>query len=344
MNTKHTFAAPILLALKPLYALNNWRGPLGVLEDYLVIAGAVALSLWSAWLLPLTILLIGARQRALASVLHESCHMTLARKRGLNDFLGKWMAGYPIFQSHAAYRLSHVRDHHSFLGDPKRDPDYINCIETGLTGVRDSRDFLRRFVFKTILLGNVPNYLKYLVANRLGTIASDPREAFGLVVTHALLIAAFTAAAGWSGYLLYWLLPYLSTFQIIGWLSEICEHYRLYERRHSSLEMTRNRFPSWWERIFVGMHGDNYHLTHHLFAGIPFWNLPQAHATMQADPQYAALNLLRGGIVSAPGQRISVLREIVEDIDRRSLPAFRIVTIDAQADAANDALANQRDA
>ena len=344
MNNKYAFSADIRQALGPLYALNNWRGPLAVLEDYVIMAAAVALGLWHAWLIPLSVLVIGARQRALASVLHESCHMTLARHRGLNDFLGKWLAGMAIFQSHAAYRLSHVRNHHTFLGDPDRDPDYINCIDTGLYGVRDSRVFLRQFVLKTVLLGNVPSYLQYLVAHRLGSMLSNPREAFGLVLVQALLIGALTQVGGWSGYLVYWLLPYFTAFQIIGWLSEICEHYRLYERRHSRLEMTRNRFPAWWERLFIGMHGDNYHLTHHLFAGLPFWNLGRAHTIMQADPEYARLNSKRGGIVSAPGDRISVLREIVADIDLCSSAAFRPVQVGAGTDAANDALACERDA
>lgn len=344
MNNKYAFSAAIHQALLPLYALNNWRGPLAVLEDYGLMAAAVALGRWNPWLIPLSVLVIGARQRALASVLHESCHMTLARHRGLNDFLGKWPAGMAIFQSHAAYRLSHVRNHHTFLGDRDKDPDYINCIDTGLSAVRDSREFLRKFVLKTVLLGNVPNYLKYLVEHRLGTMLSRPREAFALVLVQAMLIAALTQAAGWSGYLVYWLLPYFTAFQIIGWLSEICEHYRLYERRHSRLEMTRNRFPSWWERMFIGMHGDNYHLTHHLFAGLPFWNLGRAHALMQADPEYARLNRKRGGIVSAPGDRVSVLREIVDDIDACNRTVLTALQVDAGIDAANDALARERDA
>jgi len=60
VNNKYEFSAEIKQALKPLYALNNWRGIAAVLEDYAVVAAAVALSLWSAWFYPLTLLLIGA--------------------------------------------------------------------------------------------------------------------------------------------------------------------------------------------------------------------------------------------------------------------------------------------
>lgn len=311
---KYRFSPEIRQSLKPLLQLNNWRGVLGVTGDYVVIAFAVFLSLQSYWFYPLSVLLIGSRQRALTSILHEACHLTLARHRGLNNFLGRWMAGCAVFQSYDAYRKSHVVNHHCFLGDPDRDPDYINCIETGLAAVRTPREFMRGFVLKTILLGNVPNYLKYLFVNRLAAITRNPVEMVGLLLVQGLIFAALQASAGIYGYLLFWLVPLLTSFQVVGWLSEIAEHYRLYERK-SSLEMTRNRFPAWWERIFIGMHGDNYHQTHHLFAGIPFWNLKRAHAVLLNDPAYRALNEFNGGIVSAPGGRKSVLRQVSESLE-----------------------------
>lgn len=315
MNRKYRFSPAIREALKPLQQLNDWRGPLAVAEDYVVIGIAVCLSLLSFYFYPLSLLLIGSRQRALTSILHESCHLTLARNRALNNFLGRWLAGSAIFQSYDAYRKSHVVRHHAFLGDASRDPDYIHCIETGLAAVKTPREFMRRFVLQTVLLGNVPSYLRYIVVNRLAAIANNPRESIGLVVVQALICAALTTTAGVYGYLLFWLVPFFTSFQVVGWLSEIAEHYRLYERNQSTLTMTRNRFPAWWERVFIGMHGDNYHLTHHLFAGIPFWNLKHAHAILQRDPNYRALNQFSGGIVSAPAPRKSVLRQIVEDLE-----------------------------
>lgn len=316
----HKYRSPpeIRRVLKPLLRLNNWRGVLAVAEDYAVIGVAVYLSLLNFYFYPLSVLFIGSRQRALTSILHESCHLTLTRNRRLNNCLGRWFAGCVVFQSHDAYRRSHVVRHHAFLGDAKRDPDYINCIETGLDAVKTPREFVHGFVLKTILLGNVPSYLKYLVANRLAAISKKPSELLGLIVTQVQIFAVLQAAGGGFGYILFWLVPFFTSFQIIGWLSEIAEHYRLYQRNHSTLEMTRNRFPSWWERLFVGMHGDNYHLTHHLFAGIPFWNLQQAHAILMRDPAYRAVNQCSGGIVSAPAGRKSVVRQIIEDIEREN--------------------------
>ncbi|WP_241971515.1 fatty acid desaturase [Burkholderia pseudomallei] len=170
---------------------------------------------WSIWCYPRALLVIGSRQRALASLLHESCHKTLMRNRTLNDLLGRWLAAYPIFQSHRAYIKSHVLDHHTFLGDPRRDPDYIHYIESGLFDVRDRLDFVTRFIVRTILLLNVAGYLRHLVANRLGEIYNDRADLFRLLIAQALVFSVFFFAVGPIGYVAFWIVPIFTTFQIV---------------------------------------------------------------------------------------------------------------------------------
>jgi hypothetical protein len=62
--------------------------------------------------------------------------------------------------------------------------------------------------------------------------------------------------------------------------------------------VTRNRFPAWWERVFIDMHGDNLQLTHHLLPGIPHWNLQKAHRILTRDECHAAANGQADGIIS----------------------------------------------
>jgi hypothetical protein len=57
--------------LKLLYKRDNHHGFLAIASDILWIGGAIYLAEnVSLWLFPLAILVIGARQRALASLLH----------------------------------------------------------------------------------------------------------------------------------------------------------------------------------------------------------------------------------------------------------------------------------
>ncbi|MCW3641598.1 fatty acid desaturase, partial [Burkholderia cenocepacia] len=100
----------------PLYEKNNWRGLLGWAGDVAMIAGAIWLARLMPYAYPLTVLVIGSRQRALASLLHEAAHLTLARNRRLNRFIGEYLSGLPVFQDFDAYRQSHVQSHHRFLG------------------------------------------------------------------------------------------------------------------------------------------------------------------------------------------------------------------------------------
>ncbi|MEJ9210623.1 hypothetical protein [Bacillus smithii] len=58
------FSKDIRDKLRPLYQSNNYRGAIGLLYDCLVIALAIYLGKISIILYPLSVLVIGARQRA----------------------------------------------------------------------------------------------------------------------------------------------------------------------------------------------------------------------------------------------------------------------------------------
>jgi len=87
--------------------VDNWHGLLELLEDWTVIGGAIAGSIWAFASLPLpaaaaiyavAIFLIGTRHRSLADLLHQSAHKTLAANRALN------------FSRHLPVRLSRAAE------------------------------------------------------------------------------------------------------------------------------------------------------------------------------------------------------------------------------------------
>lgn len=114
---------------------DNWHGVLGVIEDWAVVFLFILLSEF-VWKLDtlltvklmvyfLTVLVIGARQRAIADCLHQAAHQCLASNEKLNFLLGTVFSGYTVFQSFYGYQMSHVRVHHPHLGTLK-DPDYVS--------------------------------------------------------------------------------------------------------------------------------------------------------------------------------------------------------------------------
>ncbi|HFC8141078.1 TPA: fatty acid desaturase [Neisseria meningitidis] len=110
------FDKEILLKIKELYRYDNWHAVLAILYDYLIIIFSIFLSEQSYWFLPLTILLIGSRQRALATILHEASHSALTKNKKFGQILGTYFSGYLIFQSWNSYCVSHVKNHHPKLG------------------------------------------------------------------------------------------------------------------------------------------------------------------------------------------------------------------------------------
>ncbi|WP_210252887.1 fatty acid desaturase [Rhizobium sp. ICMP 5592] len=79
------------------------------------------------------------------------------------------------------------------------------------------------------------------------------------------------------------------------------EHFGLLGKEDDELLVTRNRFPAWWEQVFIGMHGNNLHFTHHLLPGIPYWNLTH-------DERCAVANEQAGGIISRDKYRRARLK------------------------------------
>ncbi|KAA6172966.1 fatty acid desaturase family protein [Pseudomonas marginalis] len=295
MLPRHRFSKEIKDQIKKLYLYDNYHGPLALLQNLFWISLAIYLGESNLWLLPLAMLLIGSRQRALATLLHEAAHGVLCRNKRLEKFLGTWCSGYLIFQSWVSYKRSHTLDHHHKLGDPDRDPDYQYYRQSGVFEVRSTFGFAFAHLVKPMLFLSAPRSLKYLLVNRL--IRSPSKAEVFLVLTcQGVLALGLTLALGVKGYFLYWLLPYLTTFQALTWFIELAEHYPMIAKAKSDLQATRNRFSHAVEHFFTAMHGENFHLIHHLFPAIPYWNLKKAHRILLSDPVYAITNAGFGGI------------------------------------------------
>ncbi len=102
----------------------------------------------------------------------------------------------------------------------------------------------------------------------------------------------------WTEFLLFRLVPCFTTEVAIGWCAELAEHYPLPHSENKTLLMTRNRQGWAIERFIFGRHNDNYHLVHHIYPSIPFYNLKGAHKMLLGDPAYHQWDAVWGGIFS----------------------------------------------
>jgi fatty acid desaturase len=323
---KYSFGPHInkqLAALRP----DNFTGALYISKDYLVIVScAVAVTQLSWWLYPIAVLIIGAHQRGLTTISHDAAHRILARSTWLNYVLGVVFAAYPLFQRHYAYRLSHVQRHHPHLGNPDKDPDLAFFLRSGVYEVRHPVRYFADLIVQPVLGGATLAYLSYLWTHRFrvkqeAADGIDVRKIWLDTVGFVAFWVAVVALAAYFGLfvelLLFWVVPYLTSFQILGWFIEVAEHSPMCETESKNIYLTRNRKGNWIERILFGVNFDEYHLEHHLSPGIPFWHLHSAQQIRIQDPEYAAVARTWGGLfVSGPQGQRSVIGQLMDRNDR----------------------------
>ncbi|ABM94644.1 hypothetical protein [Methylibium petroleiphilum] len=71
----------------PLLKLRGWRPAGDVSFDIAAIAAALVLALEVPWAVPIALLVLGNRQRALGNILHDAAHRNLTRNRLVNDLV-----------------------------------------------------------------------------------------------------------------------------------------------------------------------------------------------------------------------------------------------------------------
>jgi fatty acid desaturase len=80
-------------------------------------------------------------------------------------------------------------------------------------------------------------------------------------------------------FLMYWIVPLMTWLKVALRLRTIGEHYGI-EYDHM-LRQTRTTYPSLIERLLIAPKNIGYHLDHHLYPSVPFYNLPELHRELQ---------------------------------------------------------------
>lgn len=311
---RYKFSTEIKRDIAQLCKLNNLNGAIALGFDFAIILISILLSQHNHCFYPLSLLLIGSRQRALATILHEAAHGTLAKSKWLNKFLGTYLSGYLIFQTWNSYKKSHVVKHHHKLGIASQDPDYIYYLNTGVYDTSTRAKFVWRYLAKPLLFLNAFSSLNYLIKNRPLSEASRI-EIFPMMLSLAIFATIGGLCFGLESFLIYWLIPYLTTFQMFTWFIELAEHYPMVRSAREDIGATRNRFSHAIEHFLTGMHNEHFHLVHHLFPGVPFWKLKQAHHILLRDEKYARINAESGGIFLSGNFAPSMWHKILKGVE-----------------------------
>jgi fatty acid desaturase len=260
-----------------LLHLQPWRVLRDILLDWILVFGATALvfSAGVAWL-PLVLLLIGNRQRALGNVLHDAGHGNLWRNRTLNDRLAQLLVAPFIFADLDRYRLTHFQ-HPARLGDAAADPDFLDRSGEPAS---DWLSAYARYVFSWKgWLGSMGGHLFDPEVNLFA-------KAYILVWWAGLLVVI-----GWLAgpdfvalFVVLWLVARGTVFHLITTFREMCDHYGL--QPAGVFSFTRDVHTRGLLRHLIHPRNNGYHLTHHLLPAVPYYRLPEAHEWLQKSPIY----------------------------------------------------------
>jgi len=276
--------------IRDLRAIREHRAWLTIIVNYGLIAASMALVAYApnALTVVLALCIIGTRQLGLAVIMHESAHYTLFKNRRLNDFVGNWLAGYPIYLSADMYRAHHLEHHTKTWTEEDPDLGLANGFPVSKASMarKVMRDLLGITGLKQ-LIGTTYLVVKVVRGEQVdaGTLplrlerGPAIRMVAGTVVTNVVLMAALWSLGQPMLYLL-WLGAWLTTNKLVARIRSIAEHAVVPDPA-DPLGQTRTVRAGWLERLFIAPNRVQYHLEHHLLMTVPHYNLPKFHEMLR---------------------------------------------------------------
>lgn len=260
-------------AIRDLHKLDKRWNLVLVLHYGIWLASAAAAITSDNLLVGICAYLLGGLSLSTLSVLsHESSHNLFTRNPRIDRWIG-FVCGIPILFSAMGYRIMHPI-HHKRLRTVE-DPDDIE------NATKDPA--VLRWVYVAVFFVSVYLYLIMVPANAFKKGMRSEKTAVileffsmaGIVALGWILLPAAWMIEGW-------LLPLIVAGQIAN-IRGIAEH----GMTTSGNEMTDTRTVATHPVLSFLMCNINFHIEHHLYPGVPWYNLPKVHKLLQDEYRLA---------------------------------------------------------
>jgi len=269
--------------VKALSELAILRGYAAIAFQWLVIAAAIAAAeVTHSWLVAIAaIVVVATRQHALAVLMHDASHTLLSRNKRLNDVISSLLLSFPILTSTTRYRSHHMR-HHQYV-NTEQDPDLENA-QTNLGRAA----LVRQLVADILGLNTLTTLTTLSHFGIIGPLFKSADAPGGLPAFEKRLAIAYylgvavvvTATSTWGSFLLYWVLPLTTVLSPILRFRALAEHGAC--ANSHDLDMARSVYAGIAERFLLAPCNVNYHLEHHLYPSVPFYNLPRLSGLLRS--------------------------------------------------------------
>jgi fatty acid desaturase len=301
LSDTRTLDKPRLLPMRELAAdvrafsmVSESRAMGAVAWQWAVIGGTVAAFVlasphlsWAAWipLYLLALLTIATRQHAFLALVHEATHYRLSNHRAWNDFLSDFFCAFPVGMCTDVYRRLHFL-HHQHT-NTQNDPDWVGMhMDEDWHWPKDHAASIRLFAMDLVGLGAhkilfllfIWSPLQAAVQKHVTLSRAERIRFLGFL---ALVVTSLTLSHGWGWFFLLWIVPLTTFFGALVRLRSVAEH--LVCPSEHELNETRHVDATWFERMTLSPLNVNYHLAHHLFPSVPWYNLPKLQRRLQQE-------------------------------------------------------------
>ena len=264
-----------LSVLRPCLTLS------AVVGDWILIVATIWLceAAFHPVLFVLACAFIGARQHGLEIMMHEAVHYRFHPNRAVNDWLSDITSAWPTAITTNFYRRARHFDHHRNIGyidDPHIAQSYRDSEEWEFpTRGRD----LVSILFRDMVRGPIS------VWNGL-VQSSKHFSSRGQLVMRGLFYAIALSLIVWcelgKEFVAYWLIPLCVWTPVLHRFRLIAEHFGIADTCERRGVLTRSTVARsvvlrWFDKAFLVPHNLNYHVEHHYYPSVPFYNLPRLH-------------------------------------------------------------------
>lgn len=302
------------LWLKAHHKTQVWRVWVDVIQVWTVIGLAmwfgIHYSTWWSYLI--AVFLIGSRQHALGTLVHDGTHFTLAKNRTANDFICDIFCAFPIFISTRGFRIFHITHHRYTRTDqdpevhakfahndylwPKTNGQAFWTLFRDLVGINFLSAIGNIFIWSDIpslMAKPKEHWIKQKVVPGIAEFLDRSHPKFRLktsiklriIVFYALLFGAVTYFGQWKNFFFYWIVPMWTVLAFIIRLRGMSEHNGL--NLETDIESSRTTlWPNPVFAYFITPFYVNYHLEHHLFPQVPYFHLKALHVELMKRPVY----------------------------------------------------------
>jgi fatty acid desaturase len=293
IGTKRVLPVKELVAdIRRLSEISESRALFAVSRQWIVLASTLGLFVtisshlsWAIWIPAYIVacLLIATRQHAFLAIIHDGAHYRLSHNRVWNDFLSDFFCAFPVGMSTDVYRRLHLL-HHQHT-NTSQDPDWVGMnMQEDWHWPKDHLSTGKLFLFDLIGLGAHKILILLFMWSPLQAavqkhVTLSVPERIRLVGFCAIVAGGLTFIHGWTWFFLLWVIPMCTFLGAMVRMRAISEH--LVCPSENELNESRHVEAGWFERMTIAPLNTNYHLAHHLFPSVPWYNLPKLHARLQ---------------------------------------------------------------